>query len=132
MRNEICSNDIGSEILAHHGPSSIDSLAMASSHPVARMLQDLGNTADDVAAVLRARKIQGVRNTVRMLNPIVRYIGGLVSETRDIDLIEAGTLRLTFRNGVIERVALPGAVRAFLDAFNASAYPDIELPESPK
>src|ERR1700694_450936 len=108
-------------MLAHHGTSSTDSLTMgSSSHPVARMLHDLGNTADDVAAVLKAQKIQGVRNTVRMLNPIVRYIGSLVSETRDIDLIEAGTLRITLRNGSIERVTLPEAVREFLDAFNAS------------
>src|ERR1700732_3419989 len=124
MRNEICSNEVGSVVmLAHRGTSSIDSLAMASSHPVARMLHNLGNTADDVAAVLKAQKIQGVRNTVRMLNPIVRYVGGLVPDTRDIDLIEAGTLRMTLRNGIIERVTLPEAVREFLDAFNASAYP---------
>jgi hypothetical protein len=131
MWNEICSNDIGSvAMLAHHGTSTIDSLAMASSHPVARLLQDLGNTADDVAAVLKAQKIQGIRNTVRMLNPIVRYVGGLVPDTRDMDLIETGTLRMTFRNGVIERVTLPEAVQEFLDAFNASAYPELELSES--
>jgi hypothetical protein len=131
MRNEICSNEIGLVLmLAHHGTSSTDSLAMASSHPVARMLQDLGNTADDVAAVLKAQKIQGVRNTVRMLNPIVRYVGSLVSGARDMDLIEAGTLRITFLNGSVERVTLPEAIREFLDAFNTKAYPELELPEN--
>jgi hypothetical protein len=131
MRNEICNNDIGSVVmLAHHGTSSIDSLAMASSRPVAEMLQDLGNTSADVAAVLKAQKIQGVRNTVRILNPIVRYVGSLVSEARDMDLIEAGTLRITFLNGSVERVTLPEAIREFLDAFNTRAYPELELPES--
>jgi|SRR6516162_2699460 hypothetical protein len=131
MRNKICSNEIDSvAMLAHHGTSSIDSLAMVSSHPVARMLQDLGNTADDVAAVLKAHKIQGVRNTVRILNPIVRYIGALVPDTREMDLIEEGTLRIQFLSGSIQRVALPEAVREFLGAFNASAYPELELPES--
>ena len=94
------------------------------------MLQDLGNTADDVAAVLKAHKIQGVRNTVRILNPIVRYIGALVPDTREMDLIEEGTLRIQFLSGSIQRVALPEAVREFLGAFNASAYPELELPES--
>jgi hypothetical protein len=131
MRNEICSNEMGSIAkLAHQGTSFIDSLAMNPPHPVARMLQDLGNTADDVAAVLKAQKIQGVRNTVRILNPIVRYVGSLVSEARDMDLIEAGTLRITFLNGSVERVTLPEAIREFLDAFNTRGYPELELPES--
>ena len=37
------------------------------------MLVDLGNTPDEVADTLRASGITGVRNTVRFLNPIVRF-----------------------------------------------------------
>ena len=37
---------------------------MNSMHPVARILQELGNTADQVATILRERKIHGVRNVV--------------------------------------------------------------------
>jgi hypothetical protein len=96
---------------------------------VARSLQALGNTAEEVAAVLRDHKIQGVRNTVRMLNPIVRYVEPLVPDHRDIDVIQTGTLRITLRNGTTVHVALPDAVQAFLDAFNSRAYPQLELPD---
>jgi len=49
---------------------------VAPSTPVvfSNVLANLGASADDVAAKLRARGIQGVRNTGRFLNPIVRYL----------------------------------------------------------
>jgi hypothetical protein len=92
------------------------------------MLRQMGNTADEVAGVLREKKIQGVRNTVRMLNPIVRYVETLIPDTQDADVIEQGVLRMTFRNGAVEHVALPASVEAFLDAFNRASYPELELP----
>ena len=39
---------------------------------LARILKELGNTADEVAAALQAKGIKGVRNTARFLNPLVR------------------------------------------------------------
>jgi hypothetical protein len=95
---------------------------------VAKSLHELGNTAEEVAVVLKHKKIQGIRNTVRMLNPVVRYVKPLVPDTRDIDIIQRGTLRITLRNGLIDRVTLPQAVQAFLDAFNSSDYPELEIP----
>jgi hypothetical protein len=37
-------------------------------------LDRMGGTADEVAATLRVKGVQGVRNTVRLLNPVVRYV----------------------------------------------------------
>jgi len=41
---------------------------------VSRLLQQLGDTPDTVAATFRTHKVQGVRNAARYLNPIVRYV----------------------------------------------------------
>ena len=41
-----------------------------------RILCELGDSADQVAETLKAQGILGVRNTVRMLNPIVRFVQG--------------------------------------------------------
>ena len=46
---------------------------MSFASELSRMLTDLGSSADEIAATLGGDKIQGVRNTVRFLNPIVRY-----------------------------------------------------------
>ena len=80
---------------------------MNSAHAAAKALQELGNRSDEVAGVLKAKKIQGVRNAVRMLNPIVRYVQAVLPDAQDVDVIEKGVLRITFRNGTVEHVALP-------------------------
>jgi len=101
---------------------------MNSAHAAAKALQELGDRPDEVAGVLKGKKIQGVRNAVRMLNPIVRYVQAVLPDPQDVDVIEKGVLRITFRNGTVEHVALPAAVQGFLDAFNRASYPDLELP----
>jgi hypothetical protein len=94
----------------------------------ATMLDQLGQTADEVAAFLKKQQIQGVRNTVRFLNPIVRYVQGQVSDARTIDVMTGETLRILFLDGRRQEVSLPKAVKEFLDAFNRGAFPDLELP----
>lgn len=92
-------------------------------------LQAMGASADEVAATLRASGVQGVRNTVRILNPIVRYIANkLRLDNLEADIMTATTFRIHGPAG--GKVPLPQAVLAFLDAFNKGAYPDLELPRS--
>jgi hypothetical protein len=91
------------------------------------MLNALGKNADEVAATLRAQGVQGTPNTVRFMNPIVRYAVGRVGGSPSAVLID-DTLTLTFPDGTVEHRPLPQAVRDFLDAFNLGAYPDLILP----
>ena len=74
------------------------------------MLEELGNTAAEVADVLRAKGIQGVRNTVRFLNPICRYAQTQVANTQGIDLIKVDRLRIVFANGHVTETEVPGPV----------------------
>jgi hypothetical protein len=92
------------------------------------MLSQLGQTAQEVAATLRSQQIQGVRNTVRFLNPVVRYVQGQLPGARDVDVITGDTVRIGFDDGTKEELALPQAVKDFLDAFNRGEFPDLEAP----
>jgi len=72
--------------------------------------------------------IQGVRNTVRRLNPIVRYVESKVSDAWNVNVTTGDTLRMDFRDGGKAEVGLPQTVRRFLKAFNSGAYSELELP----
>jgi hypothetical protein len=91
------------------------------------MLKALGKTADEVASALRSQGIQGVPNTIRFLNPIVRYVQGQVTDVRSAHLVN-NDLTIDFADGRVQREALPPAVADFLDAFNRGHYPDLILP----
>jgi hypothetical protein len=95
------------------------------------MFDDLGSTPDAVADALRTRGIKGVRNTVRFLNPIVRYAHTKVSGVYGIDLIQGDKLRIEFANSEVTEVAVPGPVLRFLDWFHQGRYPDLEMPSGP-
>lgn len=95
------------------------------------MLEELGSTADEVAATLRAKGIKGVRNTVRFLNPVVRYAYTRQAEVYGIDLIQGDQLRIVFANGQVQEVAVPEAVQRFLDNFHRGQYPDLEMTAGP-
>jgi hypothetical protein len=96
---------------------------------VAQLLEEMGATHEEVAQCLRASGVQGVRNTARFLNPIVRYVQALVRvDARSLDLMQPGMLRLVLGNGRKIETSLPEAVRQFLDAFNRGAYSELELP----
>ncbi len=92
------------------------------------MLHQLGGTADEVAASLRNQGIRGVRNTVRFLNPVVRYVQGQVPAARGIDVMSGDAVRIVLPDGTRQNVPLPPPVKDFLDAFNQGRYPDLELP----
>ena len=101
---------------------------MSQPSDVAKLLQDLGPSAAEVASALRVKGVQGVRNTVRALNPIVRYLEAQVTDAWNLNVIPGDTLSMNFRDGRKGTVALPEAVMQFLEAFNRGAYPELELP----
>jgi hypothetical protein len=41
---------------------------------ISRLLESLGTTPDEVAAALRAARVQGMRDSTSFLNPIVRHL----------------------------------------------------------
>ena len=99
---------------------------------IGRILSLLGNTADAVALTLKGNAIKGTRNTIRHLNPIVRFVQHhlrmddyhLHLEQRAPD--EPYVLCLTMAESK-EETALPRAVQEFLASFNQGAYPELEL-----
>lgn len=95
---------------------------------VSGALEQLGGTREEVAASLRAIGVQGIRNTVRALNPIVRYVQNKLRIDMDLDVMTGSTLRIDGTEG--PQVPLPQPVLDFLDAFNRGAYPDLELPRN--
>jgi hypothetical protein len=95
------------------------------------MLEDLGHTPDEVANTLRAQGIMGVRNTVRFLNPVVRYAHARLPDVYGIDLIQGDRLRIFFANREATEEPVPEPVLRFLDAFHRGHYPDLELPGGP-
>jgi hypothetical protein len=92
------------------------------------MFDELGTTPDAVADALRASGIQGVRNTVRFLNPIVRFVHGKQPNVYGIDIIQGDRLRIEFANSVVTEVTVPGPVLVFLERFHQGHYPDLEMP----
>lgn len=96
---------------------------------MAKLLEELGATADEVAASLKANGVQGIRNAARTLNIIVRHVHGrLRVDAWSLDLMQGDKLRLTYGDGRKVETVIPEAVRLFLDAFNQGRYPDLELP----
>ncbi len=95
------------------------------------MLEELGRTPEEVADALRAAGIKGVRNTVRFLNPVVRYVHTLLTDVYGIDLIRGDRLRIVFANGREQEVVVPEPVLRFLDDFHRGRYPDLEMHPDP-
>lgn len=101
---------------------------------IQRLFAGLGSSADEIAATLSATNVRGVRNTVRYLNPIIRYLQDQLRTddyTMDIWTADAShyVLRINAPDGSKEEIALPAVVKDFLDAFNQGAYPHLELPD---
>ncbi len=95
---------------------------------MAKLLEELGATPDDVATSLKSHGVQGVRNAARTLNIIVRHVQGKIRvDAWALDMMKPGKLRLTYGDGRTEEAVIPEAVRLFLDAFNHGRYPELEL-----
>ena len=91
-----------------------------------RMLDLLGSSADEVADTLKSLSIQGVRNTARFLNPIVRFAKTQCGGAKDMDVMTGTTLRIVLPWGT-QHFPLPPAVKSFLEAFNRGEYPQLEM-----
>jgi hypothetical protein len=100
---------------------------MGTAVPLSELLRRLGQTPDQVAASLKKEGVQGVRNTTRLLNPIVRLVEKEMPGAQSVDVIQGDKLRRILPDGAQEEVPLPGAVQEFLDAFHRGAYPELEM-----
>ena len=99
---------------------------------VERLLADLGQTVDEVTQNIEACGLRGVRNTIRTLNPLVRYLQVKINdEAVEFDLramIRDNTLRI--KQATTEErdtVVIPEPVLQFLANFNRGAYPHLEF-----
>jgi hypothetical protein len=103
---------------------------------VARILATLGESADQVADVLRVSGCRGFRRG-NFPSPVVRYVyrwfddGQLVlvhspPEAHDL-LPRPDRFYLYLLDGKREEVAVPAAVAEFLVRFDAGAFADLEL-----
>lgn len=95
-----------------------------------KLLEQLGDTPEAVARSLHVLGIQGVRNTVRFLNPIIRYLQSHISdEGVELDLIHGTAVTAKTRDRLTKAIPVPEPVKKFLDAFHSGEYPSCEMPE---
>jgi hypothetical protein len=80
-----------------------------------------------VAKALNCTAIQGVRNPVRILNPIVRYLQARIPNVVVVDVIRGDAMHIVYCDGNEDMTPLPLAVREFLDACDRGAYPELEI-----
>src|SRR6202171_5716758 len=74
---------------------SCDFETMNQATELATILSGIGSTADEIAATLRGIGIHGARNTVRFLNPVVRYCQNhLLLDDYALDVMQRGFLRI--------------------------------------
>ena len=100
---------------------------MNSQDELRRVLEQMGKSGTGVASTLRATNVLGVRNAVRVLNPIVRYVQITTRfDNLDADVMTGKTFRVHENSG--QEVVLLQAIQDFLDDFNRGAYPELELP----
>ena len=90
------------------------------------MLQSLGRTPEEVASTLKSKGIQGVPNTIRHLNPIVRYVQTQIPNPCGVHIID-DKLTIRFVDGQEKEEIVPPAVQQFLEAFNRGEYRDLLL-----
>jgi hypothetical protein len=97
---------------------------------ISLLIDNLGNSADEIAETLAYKRSQGVRNTVRFLNPLVRHLQNEFQvefgERAFMDVIKGDILRIAFLNGEKAEVSLSDAAVDFLDAFDRGEYPELE------
>lgn len=91
-------------------------------------LGQLGATADEVASNLLSLQIRGVRNTVRHLNPIIRYLQTrFATEAIEFNLMRGDAVTVRTESGTYEVVHLPDAVFDFLTMFHRGEFPALEV-----
>jgi len=91
------------------------------------LFQELGDSVEEVALTLSQRGIRGVRNAVRDLNPVCRYLRSEMPDASLVDVIRSDRAHIRYRDGREREIPLPHAVSRFLDAFNDGKFPDLEM-----
>src|SRR5687768_6617211 len=94
---------------------------------IRQVLEGMGSTPDQVAAALRAARVQGLRDSTSFRNPVVRYLNRNLSIGGRLEVGAGGAVLRRFFEGKVAEVPLPLPVQVFLDAFHQGLYPDLEL-----
>jgi hypothetical protein len=95
---------------------------------IAAVLQHTGETPQEVAAALLRAGVQGQRDSAGFLNPVVRYLNRTLDIGGRLEIpLDQPLLRLV-QGGQVHALALPPAVREFLDGFHRGLYAELELP----
>ncbi|MEV6633917.1 hypothetical protein AB0M54_24515 [Actinoplanes sp. NPDC051470] len=93
---------------------------------VAKLLADLGDTADAYADALRAKEIKGQRNKSRCC-PIARYIAAAMPNLYNVTVIRKRLYFLVANSPISARVWVPMPVAAeqFTHRFDEGVYLDL-------
>ena len=97
---------------------------------VLALLNDMGETADDVAAFLKEKGITGFVRTAKQC-PVANYLVNRGAEPDSV--VGANGLyygRDHYRNAFV--VQLPHGVRDFIAAFDNNQYQELAVPEPPR
>jgi hypothetical protein len=94
---------------------------------IARLLEGMGRTPQEVADTLRAAAVRGLRDSPSFLNPLVRYLNRSLDIGGRLEVGAGGTVLRLQLEGRVQEVTLPDAVREFLDGFHGGLYPDLEV-----
>ena len=64
------------------------------------MFEQFGQTPEEIAVSLRRLGITGARNTVRKLNPVVRYVQIVRGDGLPVDMLKGDVLRIRHPDGL--------------------------------
>jgi hypothetical protein len=100
---------------------------------VASLLRSLGQTAEEVATVLRTHRCRGFRYG-SLPNPVIRYVyrkfdDGSLTLVYGPPQMKPELLCLRVLDGQTKEIRLPAAVAAFLADFDDGLYPDLSFPQ---
>lgn len=93
---------------------------------ISRLLEGAGSTPDEVAAALRAARVEGLRDSTSFMNPVVRYLNRNLNIGGKLEVGAGGAVLRLLRGGKLHEVPLPLPVQVFLDGFHRGLYPDLE------
>jgi len=93
---------------------------------ISQILAGMGSTPDQVAETLLHARVQGMRDSTSLMNPVVRLLNRTLNIGGRLEVGAGGTLPRLQLEGKVKEVPLPVAVQVFLDGFHRGLYPDLE------